>query len=114
MTKTAKALETLKAGGYFRKALERSYLGGEKFKTRLYTAGGEVVKGIGEVTFYAMLDAKALRSRECIRSSAYAQEWDYQGEGGSTGPCSHHAVAAARNTSASGVRRFGCPKGGDK
>ena len=76
MTKTAKALETLKAGGYFRKALERSYHGGEKFKTRLYTAGGDVVKGVGEVTFYALLDAKALRNRDCIRSSAYAQEWE--------------------------------------
>lgn len=76
MTKTAKALETLKAGGYFRKALERSYQGGEKFATRLYAANGDVVKGVGAVTFYAMLDAKSLRSRECIRSSAYAEEWE--------------------------------------
>lgn len=80
MTKTTKALETLKAGGYFRKALERSYHGGEKFKTRLYTAGGDVVKGVGEVTFYALLDAKALRNRDCIRSSAYAQEWEWCSE----------------------------------
>lgn len=76
MTKTTKALETLKTGGYFRKALESSYKGGEKFATRLYTMSGEVVKGIGAVTFYNLLDAGNLKARECVSSSAYAQEWE--------------------------------------
>jgi hypothetical protein len=38
-----KAIEVLKAGGFFRKMLERSYMGGEKFVTRLIAADRSVV-----------------------------------------------------------------------
>lgn len=48
--RTAAALETLRNGGYFYKALERNYNGHMKFVTRLRTSTGAVVKGVGVVT----------------------------------------------------------------
>lgn len=74
MTKTEKALEVLKAGGYFRKALETQYRGGEKFEMRLRNAQGEVVKGFGYATFYAL--EKSLKNRACQSSSVWPQEWE--------------------------------------
>ncbi len=76
MTKReAMAVEVLRAGGYFRKALERSWQGGEKFVTRLRTANGQVVKGVGASTRIAMEKAGMLVRRECARSSVWPEEW---------------------------------------
>ncbi len=69
-----KAAEVLAAGGYFRKALERTYMG-EKFCTRLYTAGGAVVPGVGFATHMALLEAGKLRMRPCEKSSVWPTEW---------------------------------------
>lgn len=71
--RTETAIEVLKSGGYFRYALERSYQGGEKFKMRLRTANGSVVKGVGYQS-KAELESK-LVSRPCASSSTWPQEW---------------------------------------
>jgi hypothetical protein len=78
-----KALEILKAGGKFRKALETQFKGGEKFAMRLRDAQGQIVKGIGFQTFYELVDAKVLsyhRPHDSV-SSAWPQEWVLCGEG---------------------------------
>jgi len=69
------ALEILRAGGYWRKALERTYHGTEQFCYRLYTAGGEVVKGYGFQTWYAMEQGRLLQWRQCERSTVWPEEW---------------------------------------
>lgn len=69
------ALAVLAAGGYFRKALERHFHGGEKFKMRLRAAGGAVVPGIGFATFYALKEAGKLAWRPCAKSSVWPEEW---------------------------------------
>jgi hypothetical protein len=73
MTRAQQALEVLKAGGYFRYALERAYHGGEKFKMRLRDANGHIVQGIGYQT-KRELEPK-LVSRPCASSSTWPQEW---------------------------------------
>ena len=74
MTKIETAMEVLKNGGYFRKALETdSYTHREMFHTRLRDASGHVVRGIGFQTF-VKLESK-LQSRECAVSSSWPQEW---------------------------------------
>lgn len=51
----AVALDVLKAGGYFKKALERrGYRGGLKFQTRLYDAQNNRVSGCGSATLKAL------------------------------------------------------------
>lgn len=75
-----KALTILKDGGYFRKALERHYLGGEKFHVRLRNSKGQVVKGIGELTYYELKDAGLLQWRECAKSSVWPEEYILKGE----------------------------------
>ena len=71
-----RALLVLKSGGVFRKSLERSYLGGEKFKMRLWDVRDRsVVVGIGAVTFYELEDAGLLKSRPCVVSSVWTSEW---------------------------------------
>ena len=69
------AVEILKAGGYWRKALESSFIGGEKFETRLRYANGGIVSGFGFKTFTEMESAGMLQSREVPKSTVYAQEW---------------------------------------
>ncbi len=70
----ATAIEVLKSGGYFRKALERTYMG-EKFVTRLRTAGGGVVPGVGFATFAKLWEEGKLRSRECAKGSTWPREY---------------------------------------
>lgn len=72
-----KALEILKAGGKFRKALETEFRGGEKFHMRLRDENGQVVKGIGFQTFYELIDAGKLSYQHPYnsKSSAWPQEW---------------------------------------
>lgn len=70
-----KAVEILKAGGYFRKALETQYKGGDKFMMRLRNAKGQVVKGYGFQTFFELQDASMLAWRECASSSAWPEEY---------------------------------------
>jgi hypothetical protein len=69
-----KAIEVLKAGGFFRKMLERSYMGGEKFVTRLIAADRSVVKGVGASTFRALKDGLR-RDRDCHYGSACEERW---------------------------------------
>lgn len=69
------ALEVLASGGYFRKALESSYRGGEKFETRLRTSSGSVVAGVGYKTWLELSKAGRLASRACARSSTWPEEW---------------------------------------
>ena len=71
--RTEQALQTLKAGGFFRQQLETQYRGGEKFTTRLRDAAGQVVKGVGFKTFYE-LEAQ-LCTRDCPRSTVWPTEW---------------------------------------
>ena len=73
MSKIETAMEVLKNGGYFRKALERNYHGGETFVTRLRTAGGHIVRGVGFQTFLKL--ENQLQYRECAPSSTWPQEW---------------------------------------
>jgi len=65
-----KAIEVLRAGGYFRKALESvhvsKYIVREQFVTRLRDSNGNVVKGFG---FKTKLELESvLRWRACLES----------------------------------------------
>jgi hypothetical protein len=73
--RTVLALEVLQAGGFFRTALERAWNGGEKFKTRLRTAKGNVVPGIGPAQFRKLESAGLLVQRECAKSSTWPTEF---------------------------------------
>jgi hypothetical protein len=75
-----KAVEILKAGGYFRKQLETQYRGGEKFQMRLRDAQHQIVKGFGFQTYFELTDAQMLQWRECVRSSAYPEEYVIRAE----------------------------------
>lgn len=71
--RTETAIEVLKSGGYFRYALESSYTGGEKFKMRLRTASGAVVKGVG---YHSKRELESLLARRtCAPSTLWPQEW---------------------------------------
>ncbi len=74
-TRETKAIEVLRAGGYFRKALERHYFGGEKFATHLYDSNRRRVAGIGVTTKMALEKAGKLASRPCAPSSVWPEEW---------------------------------------
>jgi hypothetical protein len=74
-----RAVEVLKAGGYFREALETHWNGGEKFRTRLRTASGAVVKGFGFAVKAELESAGMLVSRECAASSTWPHEWILKG-----------------------------------
>lgn len=73
MTKLETARQVLTQGGYFRKALERNYHGGETFVTRLRNANGQVVRGIGFQTFVKL--ENELAYRECPSGSTWPSEW---------------------------------------
>jgi hypothetical protein len=73
--KATKALDILKAGGYWRKQLETQWRGGEKFVTRLRDANGRIVPGFGIKTFFEHQDAGVIQSRDCPSSSVWPQEW---------------------------------------
>lgn len=75
MSRTDTAIQTLVAGGYFRKQLETQWKGGEKFVTRLRDRAGHVVKGVGIKTFFELQDAGKLQHRDCASSSVWPQEW---------------------------------------
>jgi hypothetical protein len=51
------AKQVLKDGGHFKYALERSYHGGEKFKTRLISANGQIVKSVGGAALRELKDS---------------------------------------------------------
>lgn len=69
-----KALEVLKAGGYFREALERAFRGGEKFVVRLRAKNGAVVPGFGYACRAELEKAGLIEWRECARSSCWPRE----------------------------------------
>lgn len=72
------ALEVLRAGGKFRKALETDrFTRREQFQTRLLEAGGHVVSGIGFAT-RVELEAAGLicyQHPHDARCSAWPEEW---------------------------------------
>ncbi len=70
-----KAQAVLKAGGYFRNQLERTYHGGEQFTTRLRDHLGQVVPGYGFKTHLELEKAGVLRTRDCPRSTVWPTEW---------------------------------------
>ena len=70
------ALDTLKAGGYFRKALETGYQGREQFAMRLRDASGQVVKGVGYATWSKFNDMLVLKLRPVVIGSTWPTEWD--------------------------------------
>ena len=79
-TRTVKAIEVLKAGGYFREQLETQYRGGEKFTVRLRDAAGKVVAGFGYATRAELIAAGLIISRACARSSLWPTEhvlWEH-------------------------------------
>ena len=73
-TRATKAIEILKAGGYFRKALETQYRGGEKFTTRLRYHNGQVAKGFGFQTEAELSKAGWLQRKDCAQSSTWPTE----------------------------------------
>ena len=68
------ALAVLGAGGYWRKAQETQYRGGEKFAYRLREKGGTVVPGIGYQTWLKLANAGLLQWRECEKSTVWPEE----------------------------------------
>ena len=68
--KVEKALEVLKAGGYFKYALEKGWHGGEVFKWHLYNANHHIVKGYGHAAAHALMH---LMVRE--PGAAFAEYW---------------------------------------
>ncbi len=73
--RATEALAIMQEGGYWRKALETSFIGGEKFQTRLRYANGGIAPGVGFKTFTEMQDAGLLQRRDVPKSTVYAQEW---------------------------------------
>ena len=73
--KALQIIEICKSGGFVRYALERNVFGREQFETRVYMADGTVVKGLGYKSAYQCIAKGVLKSRDCIKSTAYAQEW---------------------------------------
>lgn len=76
--RTETAVEVLRAGGFFRTQLERAWGGGEKFKTRLRTAEGLVVPGVGAATLRELEGAGKLVRRECVVTSAWPVEFGWK------------------------------------
>jgi hypothetical protein len=71
----AVAMEVLQSGGYFRRALERAWQGGEKFKTRLYRADLTVVPGVSGATLNKLRAAGVVVYRSCTPSSTWPEEF---------------------------------------
>ena len=75
LSKRARACETLmRKGAYWRRALERSYHGGEQFKYRL-TLAGRIVPSFGFKTWAELEDAGKLKHKDCLSSSTWPTEW---------------------------------------
>ena len=70
------ALYTLKAGGYFRKALESGWQGREQFVMHLRDANGRVVKGVGYATWSKFNDMLVLKLRPAVLGSTWPTEWN--------------------------------------
>ncbi len=75
-----RALEVLRAGGFFRNALETAYRG-EKFRTRLYPAGAvpwrhKAIPGIGAAALRELEAAGLVRRRPCAQGSTWPTEWE--------------------------------------
>lgn len=68
-----RALEVLKAGGYFRYALERGWHGGEKFRWHLHAKGGAVIKGHGHKTAHELMH---LMARNFEVGTGFAEYWE--------------------------------------
>lgn len=73
--KARTAVEMMKAGAYWRKALETGWRGREMFETRLRFAGTGVVRGFGFKTWAELEAASLLTTRECAKSSTWPTEW---------------------------------------
>ena len=74
------AVELMKAGAYWRCALEASKPGwGEKFRYRLRTRGAPIA-GYGFAVWHELEKAGLLTRRECASSSTYPTEWALKAE----------------------------------
>jgi hypothetical protein len=73
--KAAQVAEICKAGGFVRYALETGYGGREQFQTRVYDAAGMVVKGLGYRAAHDAIALGLIKSRPCVKSTAWPQEW---------------------------------------
>lgn len=73
-----KAISVLRAGGYFRTALETvkisKYMSREQFVTHLYDADRNKVPGVGFKTKLELEKRGALHWRECAPSSVWPTE----------------------------------------
>lgn len=74
--RTQKAIEILKQGGYFRRALETQFRGNEQFEYRLRDKSGQVVKGFGFATFHELSTKNMLSYRACPSSTVWPTEWE--------------------------------------
>ena len=71
-----RALAVLRAGGFFRHALEtNSYTRREQFQTRLYGSDRKIVRGVGIKTRFELEDAGLLTTRPCPSSSTWPTEY---------------------------------------
>ena len=77
--RTQKAIEVLKQGGCFRRALETQYRGNEQFEYRLRDKSGQVVKGFGFATFHELETSGMLPYRACPSSTVYPTEYVLKG-----------------------------------
>ena len=75
-SRAKRALDVLKAGGYFRKQLERGFRGREQFQTRLRAADRSVIPGIGFSTLEELKQAGLVRWRDCPSSSIWPEEYE--------------------------------------
>lgn len=70
-----RVVEVCKAGGFVRYALEKSYVGGEKFVTRVFDSAGSVVPGLGYKAAADAIAVGALKARPVLASSTYPSEF---------------------------------------
>jgi hypothetical protein len=75
-----KALEILKAGGYFRTQLETKYypVRREQFVTRLRYENGSIASGFGFQTYQELLPQ--LQRRDCVVTSVWPEEYKLKAE----------------------------------
>lgn len=74
-SRAQKAIQVMRTGGYFRRALEPYYKGGEKFKTWLYNANRTRHPGVGYQTWQELIGYGIIASRYCAPSSTWPEEW---------------------------------------
>lgn len=75
--KAQQVIELMKNGAFWRHQLEtNSFTRREQFKHRLVQPGQGNIAGFGAITFYELEDAKLLKRKECVKTSAYPTEYE--------------------------------------